>query len=65
MGSERNKTDGDKQVRFVVSGFRPGTVRRWTLRSDNSLLEESLGQMPGLVLSPGMSVQLYRISPRI
>jgi hypothetical protein len=59
-----NKTAGDKQVRFVVSGFRPGLVRCWTLRSDNTLTDANLGQMPGLMLSPGTSVQLYRIAPR-
>jgi hypothetical protein len=59
-----NKTSGDKQVRFVVSGFRPGTVRRWTLRADNTVMDESLGQMPSLMQSPGTSVQLYRIAPR-
>ena len=59
-----NKTAGEKQVRFVVSGFRPGTVRRWTLRADNTVQDESLGQMPGLMQSPGTSVQLYRIAPR-
>jgi hypothetical protein len=59
-----NKTAGEKQVRFVVSGFRPGTVRRWTLRADNTVQDESLGQMPSLMTSPGPSVQLYRIAPR-
>jgi len=59
-----NKTAGDKQVRFVVSGFRSGTVRRWTLRSDGSIQDENLGLMPSLMLSPGTSVQLYRVSPR-
>jgi hypothetical protein len=59
-----NKTAGDKQVQFVVSGFRPGIVRRWTLLSDNTIQDEILGQMPSLLKSPGTSVQLYRIAPR-
>jgi hypothetical protein len=59
-----NKTASDKQVRFAVSGFRPGIVRRWTLQSDNTIQDEILGQMPSLLKSPGTSVQLYRIAPR-
>ena len=59
-----NKTASDKQVRFAVSGFRPGIVRRWTLLSDNTIQDEILGQMPSLLKSPGTSVQLYRIAPR-